>query len=580
MKIYAFVSLISICFFNYAYAVELQGTLSLESETVYEGYPYLVYSMEVSGEPLSITIDASEFLDSFLILHLPDESFSKIPTRYRYSRGNDNYPFAEFKSSNPAPGKWTFIVTSYYINDSGAFKLAIEGAKNIKQVHVTQLDKKLVEDAFAFRGVYSKAKLLEKEKEERLRRIELLSEQLSLASFRSQLITNLTNCIDDENDHYLLQIKQLKDLKKIEKDIEQAKIDIDHTELSTNLLYDLLDRESKATFKKIQNLHSLTSRSYSKAVECHVARGKIEQLDGLSNQLDYARNALFELESNRHGDFKKLKKDVIRFHQEQDRITHELARKIIDSSLDTYLQPTKNKGIGLHCRLQETNSVQCRRCGTYKPGTYSPSISVPSPFFNAALLPWPPPPASSDIELDKVLPNWRQRFKKLGDVDQLILEAAWATGYHGLRYFRVPGGFASIAQLEQTDSNGVPLDGKARWSIEPIEMKRFSISEYIKALLTAPEGYYRVIAFIASSDPFSYSDKEALFTDIRYWGSSGFNTLPEEVRSLPYSQHHKTTVLVYEFFKKSPSAEPTIFFPGEHTTWEHLERTNLLSYLK
>lgn len=572
MKIYAFLSLILICFFNYAYAVELQGTLSLESEAVYEGYAYAAYSMDVSGTPISIQID-SVGLDILLIIQSPDKSFHKSD-RFMLNDAN-------FKNDTPIPGKWTFIVTNYYINNSGAFKLTIEGAKNVKQIPANQLDKNLLEDAFVYRGVYSEAKLLEKEKEDRLQKIELLSEQLTLASFRSQLITKLKDCIDNESDRYMLQMQQLRDLKEKEGDIKQARLDIHHTELSTNLLHDLLDRESKTTSEKIQDLHPLVSRSYSKAVECYVARGEIEQLDGLSNQLDYVRNALLGLEPNKHTDFGGLKEDVIRFQQEQDRITHELAEKIIDSSLDMYWQPTSIRYVSHLCGQVTTNRVQCRSCGTSSPTrTYSPITSIPSPFFNAALSPWPPPPASSDIELDKVLHNWRQRFKKLGDVDRLISEAAWATGYHGLRYFRVPGGFASIAQLEQTDNNGVSLDGKARWSIEPIEMKRFSISEYIKALLTAPEGYYRVIAFIVSSDPFSYSDKEARFADIRHWGSSGFNTLPEEVKSLPYSQHHKTTVLVYEFFKETPFAEPRIFSPGEHTTWEHLERTNLLSYLE
>ena len=583
MKIYVFLSLISVCFFNYAHAVELPGELSAESEAVYEGYAYAAYSMDVLGTaPLSVQIDSSRS-GHILIAQLPDKSFYK---------NGQLLKSANIKKNAPFPGKWTFIITSYFREESDNFDITVEGAENVKQIPTNQLDKKLLEEAFAYRGIYSKAKLLEKEKQERLHKIDLMSEKLTLPSYRSQVFDNLNKSIKNEEESYNRESERFNTLKIRITELERAMSDVIKIELSQKVIQDLLNEAIEGVSRDIQRTSKSLSEQSARLTAFKIAREEMQNLKTVSIQLENKSRELFNVTPRNYTEFSKLKKEFLHYQERRNSLAKDVAKKLIDSSFDSYLR------LSWRIPFSESRSPSLASEGGMFWGFYIGQALASNLIYDAIdsgidneminqdvwfsnkIMPWPPPPPSSQVVLDDYFNGWRQRFKSLGDVNLLVIRAAYATNYQSLRYFGVPGGFASVAQLEQIDGNGVPLDKDARWSTEPIDMKRFSIGEYLKALLTAQPGYYRVVAFIVSSNPFSPSTKRAKFSDLQKWGTSGLNSLPESVSKTPYSKEHKTTVLVYEFLKRKQSDEPKTSIPGRHTAQEHLKRTHLLSYLQ
>ena len=194
--------------------------------------------------------------------------------------------------------------------------------------------------------------------------------------------------------------------------------------------------------------------------------------------------------------------------------------------------------------------------------------------------PWPPPEASSRVVLDgNVASDWVEDVRTLGEVDDTLNQALSTAGYSGPSYFGVKKGFALVTQLEQTDRDGVPLDGVARWSTGIVAMKRFALVEYIRALLTAPKGYYRVLAFIVTSEPFAKPGPRGRFETVERWSREGHTHLPAAVRAMRFSEDHRVTVLVYEFLKAEENDQPMTSVPGRLTAREHLERSALLASL-
>jgi hypothetical protein len=196
------------------------------------------------------------------------------------------------------------------------------------------------------------------------------------------------------------------------------------------------------------------------------------------------------------------------------------------------------------------------------------------------LLPWPPPDPSAHTVIERALPTCGDcGLRTLGDLDDRMRNALASAGYHGLAYFGVPDGFAIVTRIEQTDSEARPLVGEARWAATVVAMRSFSLAEYLRALLTAPPGYFRVIAFVASSRPFTFSGDRAKLSVIERWSRSGSTGLPEELRREPLTEAHRVTALVYEFEKRNGTERPEVFIPGRWTAVQHLQNTALATTL-
>ena len=161
-----------------------------------------------------------------------------------------------------------------------------------------------------------------------------------------------------------------------------------------------------------------------------------------------------------------------------------------------------------------------------------------------------------------------------GDVNSRIVEALFEGGYDDKSYFGVPNGFAIVTRLAEIHSDGYP-EYSNRWiaEITPISIKEFSLSKYIEALFSAPEGRYRIFVFIVTSrnmvipsgTPVGQDEAEA-------WIIEGANKLPTWMESQPYTREHTCTVYIYEFIQSGHGTEANQNIPSNITGRKHLER--------
>lgn len=210
------------------------------------------------------------------------------------------------------------------------------------------------------------------------------------------------------------------------------------------------------------------------------------------------------------------------------------------------------------------------------PASYYPENSL-------HFLPWPPPQASAMAVLPtRVLfsdSDWNPGMR-LSNVDQRLTQALTAAGYSESSYYRIPNGFALVTRIEQIKDDGTPLDPPARWSIDISPLDRFSLLEYLRALFAARNGYFRVIVFAVTSQPFVQTEDHVRRSEALAWLRSGFNVLPHEIGDLEYTQRHQVTALVYEFLKPRAAQNAEFLVPGKIDGLSHLRKSGVISALE
>lgn len=172
-----------------------------------------------------------------------------------------------------------------------------------------------------------------------------------------------------------------------------------------------------------------------------------------------------------------------------------------------------------------------------------------------ATFPWPPPtPSTSMVLPDDLFFKNPSSFGKAA----LKLETALnATGYWERRYFVLEdGGFVILTRLEQTDSAGTPKAVPDRWSTG-IASDSFSPIDFIRRYVTAPNGYYQVIAFVITDKPFGFQPPPKDSSPVNNLFSQGYNALPGSVASRETSSKTKCTVLIYAFSKQPGLGDST-----------------------
>jgi hypothetical protein len=163
----------------------------------------------------------------------------------------------------------------------------------------------------------------------------------------------------------------------------------------------------------------------------------------------------------------------------------------------------------------------------------------------------------------------------LYDVERRINVALEACGYFQKTYYAVPGGFAIVTQLEQIFPDGTPKDIPDRWAPEVPPLRRFSLSEYLRALFKANVGQYRIIVFIITPYPFIQADVTVNPDEARDWLHGGLNILPRSIGNREYSENYICTALIYEFEQAEPGKEAVIRIPSRLTGKDHLEKARL-----
>lgn len=201
------------------------------------------------------------------------------------------------------------------------------------------------------------------------------------------------------------------------------------------------------------------------------------------------------------------------------------------------------------------------------PSTESPQNRIPA-------FPWPPPPASAETTVPR---NWLPTMgaSQLADVADRLERALYRARYPRWSYSSVPNGFALVGQMEQIKSDGTPSPEPARWSTDMPWVENMTLFEFIKALANATPGYYRVIVFIVTNQPWSRSGEKPTGEEAERWLAEGFNWLPLHIGELTYGPDYRTTALVYEFKKVSRDTDAALLEPCPTSAEDHLQKAGI-----
>lgn len=208
--------------------------------------------------------------------------------------------------------------------------------------------------------------------------------------------------------------------------------------------------------------------------------------------------------------------------------------------------------------------------------------------------PWHPPTPSVFLVLPSELLTQRMiavRFAdgidrksavehlELRDLAFVLATSMVAAGYGEISYYSVPRGFAVVAQLERTNSDGTPFAETNRFNPNFVPLPRFTLQDYLKALLLAPPGYYRVIAFIVTPEPFVADGKPISADEATQLVERGAVLLPNFIGQQKVTDDTHCTALVYEFEKRDAGSNPSERLPGRLSALVHLKKSGIWSTL-
>jgi len=138
-----------------------------------------------------------------------------------------------------------------------------------------------------------------------------------------------------------------------------------------------------------------------------------------------------------------------------------------------------------------------------------------------------------------------------------------------------------VSRLEQINADASSKEPPERWSVEVEHPEIFSLTSYLKALFTAQKGYFRILAFVVSSEVWSQNASvEVEREEALEWIHNGLASLPPFIRERPFTRWHTCTALIYEFEQVSEDSKPHLRVPSPHLGRDHLEKSKVLNRLK
>lgn len=561
----------------------LEGTLSANGPS-FEGYNFVAFEVVSMGGDFLVSLESSDF-DAFLIVRSPTGDF-QIDDDAGGSRN------ARIALANAERGGWLIFATSLGEGGLGSFTLIVDGASSASGISPPgELSIGLVEEAFAARGVISVEALAARAEEQRQQSIRLLADQLGLDTFREQMEREFRAIQDEEADPLPTSYEQrYEQLEGREEELSHALKESAKLERSGAVVSSLIEYELSSVRLRLDLLSDQAERQLLRQEVLRLTLNELEGLERVMREAHRVQGMLIGWEKIDEVERKKLLAKLSQLRETSKAKAESFAVRLVGSGLvspdRTILSEAAERMLGgetvaarFPAGVKFLSSLPVQRSAGDRVGGSDSSRTVDTSIWLPELFPWPPPQPSSQAVLDVVVSGWRDRVSTLGDVDDVLTRALDESGYSGPSYFGVMNGFALVTQLEQVDRYAVSLDGVARWSTTIAEMTRFTLSEYLKALLTAPPGYWRVIVFTVTSVPFSATGARRRFSIVRRWARSGVNHLPEEVRRVEYGEKHRVTVLIYEFEKRDQRDEPLTLETGRHTARHHLERAGILAGL-
>lgn len=199
--------------------------------------------------------------------------------------------------------------------------------------------------------------------------------------------------------------------------------------------------------------------------------------------------------------------------------------------------------------------------------------------FKLPEFPWPPPPYSTRLKLDRALLVAAQPAPTNGSVAARMEQALAANGYTQVSYYAVPDGFAMVTQIERIDPDAASA-AVQRWStqIDPVSLIPFNLDAYLKALLGKNGDSFRVIVFTFTPTPFTAGGSPVAPGEAMAWVEKGATALPASLAAQAYGADTVCTALVYEFRISSLGA--TLQRPSEFDGRQHLQAAGILKRLE
>jgi hypothetical protein len=178
------------------------------------------------------------------------------------------------------------------------------------------------------------------------------------------------------------------------------------------------------------------------------------------------------------------------------------------------------------------------------------------PFRSMPQFPWPPPEWTSRYALPVAILSGGPA-PRLGEVfDRLEAALRRAKIDEWSVYAIGDDGFAVAARMESIRDDGVPVDGGNRWTIRSrVEPPQFDLLWYVRGLMTAQTGRYRIIAVVITPRVVTAGTPERgeLIRKLPYVGPG---RLPPELRNRSAPSSCCAEALIYEFYRASADDSP------------------------
>lgn len=194
--------------------------------------------------------------------------------------------------------------------------------------------------------------------------------------------------------------------------------------------------------------------------------------------------------------------------------------------------------------------------------------------------PWPPPAASASIRIPFEFLTKPGGSTTVRDVSDRLAQVLNQAGYDEMSWYAVPGGFALVSRFEQCDADGNPLAGAARFILQIFNPPPSGPLDYLKGLVFAHPGHFRVIVFVVSSYPFAQRNVTVTRDEAVDWLNSGTNGLPSGIADNQFTGDYLTTALIYEFEQASADSGAVLKRPSAITGKSHLQRCGIWAALE
>lgn len=207
-----------------------------------------------------------------------------------------------------------------------------------------------------------------------------------------------------------------------------------------------------------------------------------------------------------------------------------------------------------------------------------PVTMAPPPPSNYPKFPLPPPRPSSKSTVSM---DYFANCATVGSVNKKLTQALIDCGYSQHTYYAVPGGFALVTQFESFNDDGTSKKGAARWSESLKESGNFSLKNFLKNLVNAKKGFYRIFVFIFTDDIITSSNKKIGVNEAKSWLESGASKLPKTLAEYEFNKSdYNMEAFVYEFKKNENDTLAYQVNPSRLSAQDHLVKSNIINKLK